>query len=177
MVLMCMSTWLPPTMPRTQQRCNKPVSRSGSHQRQRWRPELHARRFGLGEIPRRVHLVQTIPGKFRSRGAKTDRGIAKSLGRGFVNFWRGTHGDTMEFVGYGCNRVFGFLQQLHGRALKPAFSPRICCTSRRTRLVGARLLDRVRRLNSYIRGFVRSFGKNSRAAEAWPLVECPGLRV
>jgi hypothetical protein len=29
-------------------------------------------------------MVQTIQREFRSRGAKTDRGIAKSLGHGFV---------------------------------------------------------------------------------------------
>lgn len=67
-------------------------------------------------------------------------------------------------MGYGCSRVFGFLRQLHGRAPHTGVLARVCRTSRWTPLVGARLLDRVRRLNSHTRGFVRSFGKNSRSA-------------
>ena len=47
-------------------------------------PDVHARqRLGPGEIPCSVHMVQTIQREFRSRGAKTGSGIAKSLGHGY----------------------------------------------------------------------------------------------
>jgi hypothetical protein len=55
--------------------------RSGRHQGKRRRPKLHAwQRFGPGEIPRSVHMVQTIQREFRSRGAKADGVVAESLG-------------------------------------------------------------------------------------------------
>jgi len=92
------------------------LRRSGSDQGQHRRPELHAwQRLGPGEIPRRVHMVQTIPREFWGCAAKADRDNAKSIGHG----WSLLEGSTRRndgAVGEGWNRTSGVLQQLHGRA-------------------------------------------------------------
>jgi Electron transfer DM13 len=77
--------------------------------------------YTLGEIPRSVHMVQTIQREFRSRGAKIDRGIAKSLGHGFV-IPGGARGDTMELWAMGAIALSVFYSNCMVAPLIPGFS-------------------------------------------------------